>query len=458
MQTHHHHTVGFDAAGDEPRSDNTGLEADAGVVAGEANAPEPRPGGSSESEQRALPPDPSILGRARGTDFYRLEELLTEQERAVRDRVRAFCDEQVLDRAASYWDEARFPVELLDGYAELGVAGGSLAGDGCPGMSPLAEGLVVAELARGDGSMATLHGVHSGLAMRAIGLLADADQRARWLPAMARGQRLGAFALTEPEHGSDVVQLGTTARREGSQWVLQGHKRWIGNGGVADVVVVWARDEAGDVGAFVVDHGDRQPRRGEYLDGYRARTITHKTANRGVWQAQIDLDEVRVPAENRLTGAKSFHDTNTVLAGSRQAVAWEALGHAVACYEVALGYAEGREQFSRPLASFQLVQDKLSHMLADVTTMQLVCLRLAQLQAAGEAELPQAALAKLHCADAARRVGAAARDVLGGNGILLDYHVARHHADIEAVYTYEGTDSVQSLIVGRAVTGHSAFA
>jgi glutaryl-CoA dehydrogenase len=290
--------------------------------------------------------------------------------------------------------------------------------------------------------------------MTAIGLLGSPEQQARWLPAMAAVDKLGAFALTEPEHGSDVVRLATRARRTADGWTLHGHKRWIGNATVADVVVVWARDDDGDVGAFVVEHPDGAE---HPVTGYRAQRIVGKAANRAVWQAQIELDGVHVPTDARLAGARTFDDTNIVLAKSRQTVAWEALGHAVAAYEAAVTYALRREQFGRPLARFQLVQDKLSHMLADITAMQTLCVRMSQLQGEGRAQLQHAALAKLATASAARRVCADARDILGGNGILLDHHVARHHADIEAVYTYEGTDSIQSLIVGRAITGLSAF-
>jgi glutaryl-CoA dehydrogenase len=270
---------------------------------------------------------------------------------------------------------------------------------------------------------------------------------------MAAVEKLGAFALTEPEHGSDVVRLATRARRTpDGGWTLHGSKRWIGNGTIAD----------GGVGPRRRRRRRRvrrraPPRRGGPGAPLPAQRITGKAANRAVWQVQIELDGVRVGADARLAGARTFEDTNTVLAKSRQTVAWEALGHAVAAYEAAVTYALRREQFGRPLARFQLVQDKLSHMLADITAMQTLCVRMSQLQAQGRAQLQHAALAKLATASAARRVCATARDVLGGNGILLDHHVARHHADIEAVYTYEGTDSIQSLIVGRAITGLSAF-
>jgi glutaryl-CoA dehydrogenase len=384
-------------------------------------------------------------------DLYRFDEVLTEEERAIRDRVRTWCDKEVIPVANDYWQRAQFPFELVPGYGELGVAGGQLRGHGCPGMSAVAEGVVAAEFARGDGSISTFNVVHSGLAMAAIGLLGSEEQQARWLPAMASVEKLGAFALTEPDHGSDVVRLDTRARRDGSSWVLDGVKRWIGNGSIADVVVVWARDEGGDVGGFVVEHAE------EGTPGYDATVITGKSGNRAVWQAEIRLTGVRVPAENRLAGARSFADTARVLTKSRQNVAWEGLGHATAAYEAAVAYVLQRQQFGKPLAAFQLVQSKLSSMVSDIVGMQFLCLRLAQLQEQGTADLATAALAKLHTASAARRVLADARDLLGGNGLLLDYHVARHHADMEAVYTYEGTDTVQSLIVGREITGIAAF-
>ncbi len=394
------------------------------------------------------------LARSQGTDFFAVDDLLTDEERVIRNRVRAFSDEELIPVANDHWERGEFPQHLVPRYAELGVAGGAIKGYGCPGMSPLADGLVALELARGDGSFSTFNSVHSGLVMSAIGLLGSEEQKQRWLPAMARCEQLGAFALTEPEHGSDVVRLETRARRDGEEWVLSGAKRWIGNGTIADLVLVWARDEdgQGDVGGFVVERGDGDPA------GYHASVITGKTSNRALWQADIRLDEVRVPVANRLADSRTFADTNRCLTKSRQTIAWEGLGHAIAAYECALAYARQRKQFGKPIAAFQLIQDKLSHMLADITGMQLICLRMAQLEAEGRVGLEHASLAKLNTASAARRVCAMARDILGGNGILLDHHVARHHADMEAVYTYEGTDAVQSLIVGRTVTGISAFA
>lgn len=384
-------------------------------------------------------------------DLLRIEDLLDDSERAVLHRIRDFGEREILPVINDYWERGELPVPILKRFGELEVAGGQIEGHGCPGMTPVAEGLVAMELARADGSLATFWAVHNGLAMKAIALLGSEEQQQEWLPKMASCERLGAFALTEPNHGSDVAGLETSARRDGNHWVLDGAKRWIGLGSVADHVIVWARDESGSVGGFVVDRSAGE------VDGYEARVITGKTANRAMWQAEITLTDVRVPLEHRLARAHSFADTARVLAVSRHGVAWEALGHAIAAYECALAYARARTQFGRPIAQFQLIQDKLARMLADVIGMQMFCYRLGRLQEQGLATPAAAALAKLNTAAAARRVCADARDILGGNGILLEYHVARHMADIEATYTYEGTDTVQALIVGREITGLGAF-
>jgi glutaryl-CoA dehydrogenase len=393
--------------------------------------------------------DPMMAENAdRALDFYRIDDLLTEREREIRDRVRGFGDKQVLPIINDYWERAEFPFELVPKLAELGVAGGTIEGYGCPGLSEVAAGLVAMELARADGSVCTFFGVHSGLAMQSIALLGSEEQKQRWLPAMARLDKIGAFALTEPEHGSDAVALETRARREGDDYVLDGAKRWIGNASIADLVIVWARDDDGKVGGFVVEKG---------TPGFQASVMRGKTAKRAVWQAEITLEGVRVPAANRLARSNGFAATAKVLAATRYGVAWEAVGHAQAALDSALAYAGQREQFGTPIAGFQLVQSKLAKMLADVTAMHLLTLRLSQLAKSGQMTDGMASLAKMHNAATARRVVADARDILGGNGILLENHVARHQADMEAVFTYEGTDSIQSLIVGREITGLSAF-
>ncbi|MDP9389924.1 MAG: acyl-CoA dehydrogenase family protein [Actinomycetota bacterium] len=382
------------------------------------------------------------------TDFYDVEELLEPAEIEIRNRVRDFCAREVTPRINDYWERAEFPFDLVPRLAEIGIAGGTIQGYGCPGMSNVAAGLVAAELARADGSVGTFNGVHSFLAMQSIAMLGSEEQRQRWLPEMARVEKIGAFGLTEPAHGSDAVGLETSARRAGDGYVLNGNKKWIGNGSIADYVIIWARGEDGAVGGYVVEKG---------TPGYQATVMTGKTALRAVWQAEITLTDVPVPAENRLANCFSFKDVATVLDRTRYTVAWRALGLATASYELALAHALRREQFGQPIAGFQLVQDKLARMLAEITAMQLMCWRLSKLADAGRMTAAMASLAKMNHAAKARAIVADARDILGGDGILLDNHVARHHADMEAIFTFEGTDSVQALIVGREITGLSAI-
>ena len=390
------------------------------------------------------------LGEALATDYLFVREQFSDPEWERFLATRRFVDEEVLPVINDFWERAEPPWPLLTRMAELGVVGEDIEGYGCPGMTPLAAGLVHMELHRGDGSLGTFLGVQSGLAMKSIAMLGSTEQKERWLPPMARLEKIGAFALTEPEHGSDSVALETTARREGDEWVIDGAKRWIGNATIADVIVVWARDEAdGKVKGFLVT-GD--------APGYAAAVIAGKGASRAIWQADIRLEGVRVAESDRLPEAGSFKDTTRVLITTRSTIAWAALGHAVAAYDIALTYAKQREQFGKPLASFQIVQDRLVRMLADVTAMQLYCMQLARLIAGGQMTDTIAGLAKLHNTRKAREVIAQARDLLGGNGILLENHVIRHMGDIEVLHTYEGTETMQTLIVGRDITGIGAFA
>ena len=390
------------------------------------------------------------IGRSRGTDFFRIADQLTAEERAYWRTTRDFVDDEVLPVINDYWERAEFPRPLMEKLGKLGIVGDGIEGYGCPPMSPIACGLIHMELNRGDGSVGTFLGVQAGLAMQSIAMLGSEDQKERWLPAMAQLGKIGAFALTEPTHGSDSVALETTARREGDTWTINGAKKWIGNGSIADVIVVWARDVADrQVKGFLVEQG---------TPGYLARKIEGKGSLRSVWQAEIELSNVQVDEANRLPGANSFKDTGRVLAGTRNSVAWGALGHATAAYEIAAQYCSERTQFGKPLVSFQIVQDKLVKMLAEVCSMQLYCLRLGRLIEEGNLTDTIAAIAKMNNTRKARQVVAEARDLLGGNGILLDFHVIRHMADIEALHTYEGTETIQTLIVGRDITGVGAFA
>jgi glutaryl-CoA dehydrogenase len=390
------------------------------------------------------------IGRSLGTDYFHVGDQLTFQELYYLQRTREFVDDEVLPVINDFWERAEFPWPLIEKMGKLGIVGDGIEGYGCPPMSPIANGLVHLELNRGDGSLGTFLGVQAGLAMQSIAMLGSEEQKQRWLPGMARLETLGAFALTEPLHGSDSVALETSCRRKGDEWTIRGAKKWIGNGTLADVIVVWARDVADKrVKGFLVEKG---------APGYDARRIDRKASLRSVWQAEITLIDVRVSEETRLPGANSFKDTARVLAGTRNAVAWGALGHATAAYEIAATYCAQREQFGKPLVSFQIVQDKLVKMLAEVCSMQLYCLRLGRLIEEGKLTDTIAAIAKMNNTRKARQVILEARDLLGGNGILLDFHVMRHMADIEAIHTYEGTETMQTLIVGRDITGVGAFA
>ena len=327
---------------------------------------------TATSSAKSARPVYADIGKALGTDYFVLRADMTAPERDYLERTRTFVHEEVLPNINAFWERAEVPLDLCRRLGELGLVGDGLDGYGCPPMSSTAAGLITMELSRGDGSVATFLGVHAGLAMRSIHLHGSAEQKDRWLPAMARCEKLGAFALTEPLHGSDSVGLETEARRVGDEYVINGSKRWIGNGTLADVVVVWARDpEDLQVKGFLVEKG---------TPGYDARVIEGKGSLRAMWQADIDLTDVTVPVQNRLPGANSFKDAAQVLKATRASCAWAALGrHAVAGYDAALSYAGQRTQFGRPLARFQIVQEKLVQMLSEITAMQLFCERIGRL-------------------------------------------------------------------------------
>lgn len=382
------------------------------------------------------------------TDYYTLFANIPAADRDAWARARAFTEE-ALPQMNDYWERAEFPAHLAKRMGNLNLLADGIEVEGLEQLSPLAAGLVNMEVSRGDGSLGTVIAVQGGLALRSIALFGSEAQRQTWLGPLARGEKLGAFALTEPDHGSDAVALETTARLDGDEYVLNGEKKWIGNGSVGDITVVWARDGDGDVRGFLVEQ-DR--------DGYEAETITGKASLRAIHQARIKLNNVRIPQANLLPGARTFKDTSEVLVATRLGVAWSALGHATAVYEAALNYATQRTQFGKPLAKFQLVQERLAYMLSELTSMQLHCFHLAGLDAAGQMRPIQASMAKYHNTRKARELASIARDMLGGNGILLENHVIRHLLDIESIHTYEGTQSIQTLLIGRDVTGQSAFA
>src|SRR5947207_3899699 len=383
-------------------------------------------------------------------DFYHINAILSEEDQDLLYRVHAFMKDEVAPIINHYWIREEFPHQIIPGLAALNIAGLSYHGYGCPGKSTLLDGMVAREMARVDSSIATFMGVHSGLAMGSIYLCGSEEQKQQWLPSMRRFEKIGAFGLTEPEVGSGASGgLTTTARREGNTWVLNGQKKWIGNATFSDVTVIWARDEADNkVKGFLVEKG---------TPGFRPEKMKDKIALRVVQNALITLEDCRVPEDNRLQNANSFRDTAAVLRMTRAGVAWEAVGCARGAYELALKYAQEREQFGRPIGRFQLVQDLLVRMLGNITASQCLVTRLSQMQDAGIMKDEHASLAKAFCTVKMRETVGYARELLAGNGILLDHHVGRFVADAEAIYSYEGTREMNTLIVGKAITGFSAF-
>jgi glutaryl-CoA dehydrogenase len=390
--------------------------------------------------------DPGLLPG----DFYSFEDLLSKQEAETVERLREFLRTEVAPIVDDCWARAEFPFQLFEGFSNLGLTAWADPDSREAKPSNLLQGITVLELAHADASVSTAYGVHTGLAMGSILECGSHEQQRRWLPAMSRFEQIGAFGLTEPHGGSDVAGgLATTARRDGDEWVLNGAKRWIGHATFADLVVIWARDvDTNQVLGFVVEKGTA---------GFSATKIEAKIALRIVQNADIVLEDCRVPEANRLQHAGSFKDTAKILRQTRSGVAWSAVGVMLAAYEIALQYAKDREQFGRPIGRFQLVQDLLVRMLGNATASFGMMVRLAQLQDAGIYRDEQSALAKAYCTVRMRETVGWARELLAGNGIVLDYNIGRFVADAEAIYSYEGTREIQTLIVGRAVTGLSAF-
>jgi len=384
-------------------------------------------------------------------DFYQLVEVLTPDELALVKKVRAYMETKVKPIINRYWADDAFPFELLPSFKELGIGGLGYEGYGCAGGSQKQFGFVAMELARVDPSMCTFFGVHSGLAMGSIYLDGSEEQKQKWLPQMARFEKIGCFGLTEPLVGSGASGgLTTTAKREGDTWVLNGQKRWIGNAPWCDLSIIWARDLADNqVKGFVIEN--------KTTPGFSVEKIEHKIALKVVQNGVITLKDVRVPEVNRLQAGNSFRDTARVLRMTRYMVGWASTGAQMGAFENTLKYTQERMQFGKPIASFQLVQDLLAKMLGNLTACQCLMVRLATLDDEGKLGDHHAALAKAFCTAKGRETVAWGRELLGGNGIVADYNVGRFFADIEALYSYEGTYQMQNLIVGKAITGISAF-
>jgi alkylation response protein AidB-like acyl-CoA dehydrogenase len=385
------------------------------------------------------------------SDFYHFADTLSADERAILQKVRTFMESKVQPIINKYWVEDAFPFEVLPAFKELNIGGLGYEGHGCAGGSQLLVGLVGIEMARVDVSIATFFGVHSHLAMGSIALDGSEEQKQKWLPPMARLEKIGCFGLTEPLVGSGTGGgLTTTAKRQGDTWVLNGQKRWIGNAPWCDISIIWAHDvEDNQVKGFIVEN--------KSTPGFSVEKMQNKIALKVVQNGQITLKDVRVPEANRLQGGNSFRDTARVLRGTRYYVGWEATGCQMGAYEHALKYAQERLQFGKPIGSFQMIQDLLAKMIANVTACQCLVARMAQLGVEGKMTDAHAALSKAFCTAKMRETVAWAREIFGGNGITTDYDVARFFADSEALYSYEGTYQMQNMIVGKAITGLSAF-
>src|SRR6266571_3019563 len=381
------------------------------------------------------------------TDLYNIEHLLSEEERLVRDTVRKFVRERVLPIIGEHFEAGTFPRELIPAIAELGLFGMHLQGYGCAGLSAVCYGLACQELEAGDSGLRSFVSVQGSLAMFPISAFGTEEQKERWLPRMARGEVIGCFGLTEPDFGSDPSGMRTTARRDGDSYVLNGTKMWITNGGIADLAVVWARAEDG-IRGFLVERG---------TPGFTTSDIHHKLSLRASITSELHFEDCRIPAENMLPNVRGLRGPLSCLNEARYGIAWGATGAARACYEAALDYAKTRVQFNRPIASFQLVQQKLALMATEIVKAQLLALQLGRLKDEELLHPVQISIAKRNNVREALEIAREARSVLGANGITLEYPVSRHMYNLESVFTYEGTDDIHTLIIGQAITGQNAF-
>jgi len=381
------------------------------------------------------------------TDLYNIDHLLSEEERMVRDTVRKFVSERVLPIIGDHFEAGTFPRELIPAVAELGLLGMHIEGYGCAGLSAVCYGLACQELEAGDSGLRSFVSVQGSLAMFPISAFGSEEQKQRWLPPMARGEVIGCFGLTEPDFGSDAANMRTSARKDGDSYILNGTKMWITNGSVADLAVVWARTEDG-VRGFLVERG---------TPGFSASDVHHKLSLRASVTSELHFEECRVPAENMLPNVRGMRGPLSCLNEARYGIAWGVTGAARTCYEVALDYAKTRIQFNRPIAGFQLVQQKLVTMATELIKAQLLALQLGRLKDEDLLHPVQISVAKRNNVREALKTAREARSVLGANGITLEYPISRHMNNLESVFTYEGTDDIHTLIIGQAITGLSAF-
>jgi len=388
------------------------------------------------------------MSKFNGVDYYLLDDWFTEEEKMIRQSVRNYIDENLMPIIEESYMEAKFPSQIIPGLADLGVLGCTIKGYGCAGLNSIAYGLICQELERGDSGLRSFASVQSSLVMYPIYTFGSEEQKEKWLPALASGKAIGCFGLTEPDFGSNPNGMRTRAKKDGDHYILNGAKMWITNGTVADVAVVWAKTEDDVITAFLVERG---------TPGFSTPEIKNKHSLRASVTSEIILEDCRIPAENMLPNSKGLKHALMCLNQARYGISWGVIGAAMACYDTALDYAKTRIQFDKPIASFQMVQDKLVWMLNEITKAQLLAFRLGKLKDEGKIRPEHISLAKMNNVKMAREVGMVAREILGANGVAAEYPVMRHMNNIESVFTYEGTHDIHILTVGRDITGINAF-
>jgi glutaryl-CoA dehydrogenase len=388
------------------------------------------------------------MEKFRGVDYYGIDDLLTEEQRMMRDAVRDWVEAKFLPVVSQHHRDGTFPMELARDLGEMGVFGATLKGYGCAGLDNVAYGLIMQELERGDSGLRSFASVQSGLVMYPIYSYGSDAQKDRWLPRLQSGAALGCFGLTEPDHGSDPGSMKTRAVRKGNEYVLNGTKLWITNGSVADVAVVWAKGDDGEIGGYLVEKG---------TPGYSTLDIHGKFSMRASITSELAFADCRIPLENKLPGVRGLKGPLSCLSQARYGIAWGAIGAAMGCYDWALQYSQQRIQFNKPIGSFQLVQQKLVWMITEITKAQLLCWRLGQLKDTGRARPQQISMAKMNNVQMALDGARMARDILGAAGIVDEHPIIRHMMNLETVNTYEGTHDIHTLIVGRDITGLDAF-
>ncbi len=387
----------------------------------------------------------------KGTDFYILDDLLTEEERLTRQSVRDFVDREFMPKIQQSFRDARFPMEVVPSLGRLGVFGAQINGYGCSKVSNIAYGIMMQELERGDSGLRSFASVQSSLAMTAIHEYGSEEQKNHWLPELASAKKIGCFGLTESDFGSNPAGMRTTATQDGKYYVMNGSKMWITNGSVADVAVVWAKtkkDDPKSIKGFLVEKGTR---------GFSSKDIHNKLSMRASVTSELSFDECKIPEDSILPHSGGLKSPLTCLMHARYSIAWGAIGAAMACYEEALDYAKERVQFSRPIAGYQLVQERLVWMLSEITKAQLLAWRMGKMQDNESLKHYHVSLAKMNNVKIALEIARACRDILGANGITDEYQCMRHMNNLESVYTYEGTNNIHTLVLGEHITGIKAF-